>query len=135
VLERTPPELAADIVDRGIVLTGGGALLRNLDVLLREETGLPVMVSDSPECAVVLGTGRALDELALLKEVACNSGNSSGSPARRAVDSLLTKDVPHGHRKKVREVVIITTAFVLSLFLLRQSVRAPEYLSRSTVAS
>jgi rod shape-determining protein MreB len=69
VLERTPPELAADIVDRGIVLTGGGALLRNLDVLLREETGLPVMVSDSPECAVVLGTGRALDDLALLKEV------------------------------------------------------------------
>jgi rod shape-determining protein MreB len=70
VLERTPPELAADIVDRGIVLTGGGSLLRNLDMLLREETGLPVMVSDSPECAVVLGTGRALDELALLKEVA-----------------------------------------------------------------
>ena len=70
VLERTPPELAADIVDRGIVLTGGGSMLRNLDVLLREETGLPVMVSDSPECAVVLGTGRALDELALLKEVA-----------------------------------------------------------------
>ena len=70
VLERTPPELAADIVDRGIVLTGGGSMLRNLDMLLREETGLPVMVSDSPECAVVLGTGRALDELALLKEVA-----------------------------------------------------------------
>jgi rod shape-determining protein MreB len=70
VLERTPPELAADIVDRGIVLTGGGSQLRNLDVLLREQTGLPVMVSDSPECAVVLGTGRALDELALLKEVA-----------------------------------------------------------------
>ena len=70
VLERTPPELAADIVDRGIVLAGGGAQLKNLDVLLREETGLPVMVSDSPECAVVLGTGRALDELALLREVA-----------------------------------------------------------------
>ena len=70
VLERTPPELAADIVDRGIVLTGGGALLRNLDILLREETGLPVMVCDSPECAVVLGTGRALDELNLLREVA-----------------------------------------------------------------
>jgi rod shape-determining protein MreB len=70
VLERTPPELAADIVDRGIVLTGGGSQLRNLDVLLREETGLPVMVSDSPECAVVLGTGRALDELNLLREVA-----------------------------------------------------------------
>src|SRR6187549_1398765 len=70
VLERTPPELAADIVDRGIVLTGGSAQLRNLDVLLREETGLPVMVCDSPECAVVLGTGRALDELGLLREVA-----------------------------------------------------------------
>jgi rod shape-determining protein MreB and related proteins len=70
VLERTPPELASDIVDRGIVLTGGGSQLRNLDVLLREETGLPVMVCDTPECAVVLGTGRALDELALLREVA-----------------------------------------------------------------
>ena len=70
VLERTPPELAADIVDRGVVLTGGGSQLKNLDVLLREETGLPVMVSDSPECAVVLGTGRALDELGLLREVA-----------------------------------------------------------------
>jgi rod shape-determining protein MreB len=70
VLERTPPELAADIVDRGIVLTGGGSQLKNLDVLLREETGLPVIVCDSPECAVVLGTGRALDELALLREVA-----------------------------------------------------------------
>ena len=69
VLERTPPELAADIVDRGIVLTGGSSQLRNLDVLLREETGLPVMVSDSPECAVVLGTGRALDDLDLLREV------------------------------------------------------------------
>ncbi len=70
VLERTPPELAADIVDRGIVLTGGGALLRNLDILLREETGLPVIVADVPECAVVRGTGKALDELDLLREVA-----------------------------------------------------------------
>jgi len=70
VLERCPPELAADIVDRGIVLTGGGALLRNLDVLLRQETGLPVMVAENPECAVVMGTGKALDELGLLREVA-----------------------------------------------------------------
>jgi rod shape-determining protein MreB len=70
VLERTPPELAADIVDRGITLTGGGALLRNLDVLLRAETGLPVQVAESPECAVALGTGRALDELELLRDVA-----------------------------------------------------------------
>ena len=72
VLERTPPELSADIVDKGIVLTGGGAQLRNLDVLLREETGLPVMLSDDPECAVVLGTGKALDELKLLREVTIN---------------------------------------------------------------
>src|SRR5436190_1937182 len=70
VLERTPPELSADIVDRGIVLSGGGSQLKNLDVLLREETGLPVMVSENPQLAVVLGTGKALDELRLLKEVA-----------------------------------------------------------------
>ena len=69
-LERTPPELSADIVDKGIVLTGGGALLKNLDVLLREETGLPVMVSDDPISAVVLGSGKTLDHLDLLKEVA-----------------------------------------------------------------
>ncbi len=68
-LERTPPELSADIVDKGIVLTGGGALLKNIDVLLREETGLPVMVSDDPVSAVVLGSGKALDHLDLLREV------------------------------------------------------------------
>jgi rod shape-determining protein MreB len=69
VLERTPPELSADIVDKGIVLTGGGSQLRNLDVLLREETGLPVTLSDNPQLCVVLGTGKALHELGLLKEV------------------------------------------------------------------
>ena len=69
-LERTPPELASDIVDKGIVLAGGGALLRNLDVLLREETGLPVVVADDPLTAVVMGAGKALDELSLLKELA-----------------------------------------------------------------
>jgi len=69
-LERTPPELAADIVDKGVVLTGGGALLKNIDVLLREETGLPVMVSDDPISAVVLGSGKTLDHIELLKEVA-----------------------------------------------------------------
>jgi rod shape-determining protein MreB len=69
-LERTPPELAADIVDKGVVLTGGGALLKNMDVLLREETGLPVMVSDDPISAVVLGSGKTLDHIELLKEVA-----------------------------------------------------------------
>jgi rod shape-determining protein MreB len=68
-LERTPPELAADIVDRGIVLAGGGALLRGLDVLLREETGLPVSIAEDPLSAVVLGTGRVLDHIDLLKKV------------------------------------------------------------------
>jgi rod shape-determining protein MreB len=68
-LERTPPELAADIVDKGIVLTGGGALLKNMDALLREETGLPVMVADDPISAVVLGSGKTLDHIELLKEV------------------------------------------------------------------
>jgi rod shape-determining protein MreB len=69
-LERTPPELASDIIDKGIVLAGGGALLRNLDTLLREETGLPVMLADDPLTAVVMGAGKVLDELSLLKEVA-----------------------------------------------------------------
>ena len=68
-LERTPPELAADIVDKGIVLAGGGALLANLDVVLREETRLPVMIAEDPMSCVVLGTGRVLDELELLKVV------------------------------------------------------------------
>ncbi len=70
VLERTPPELSADIVDKGVVLSGGGAQLKNLDVLLREETGLPVMVCENPQLAVVLGTGKVLDELGLLREIA-----------------------------------------------------------------
>jgi rod shape-determining protein MreB len=69
-LEQTPPELAADIVDTGIVLTGGGSLLKNLDVLLREEMKLPITVTEDPLSAVVLGSGKALDDVNLLKEVA-----------------------------------------------------------------
>jgi rod shape-determining protein MreB len=69
-LERTPPELSADIIDRGIVLTGGGALLRNLDKRLREETQLPVFVTDDPLISVVLGAGRLLDDLDLLRKIA-----------------------------------------------------------------
>jgi rod shape-determining protein MreB len=61
-LERTPPELASDIVDRGIVMTGGGSLLRGLDALLREETNLPINVDEDPLTCVVRGTGRILDE-------------------------------------------------------------------------
>ena len=69
-LERTPPELSADIMDKGIVLTGGGALIRNLDQRLREETGLPVVQADDPLCSVVLGTGRVLEDMDLLRKVA-----------------------------------------------------------------
>jgi len=69
-LERTPPELASDIVDKGIVLAGGGALLRNLDTLLRDQTGLPVMLADEPLEAVVMGAGRVLDEITLLRDIA-----------------------------------------------------------------
>ena len=72
-LERTPPELAADIVDKGIVLVGGGSMLRNLDVLLRETTGLPVMLAEDPLTAVAVGTGRTLEDLPLLKDVAIRS--------------------------------------------------------------
>src|SRR5215470_7061473 len=68
-LERTPPELSADISDRGIVLTGGGALLKNLDKRIREETGLPVSIADDPLCSVVLGTGKMLSDFRLLRLV------------------------------------------------------------------
>ncbi|MFW5791170.1 MAG: rod shape-determining protein [Desulfohalobiaceae bacterium] len=68
-LEQTPPELAADIVDRGIVLTGGGALLKGLDQLLREETSLPITVVDNPLSTVVFGSGKVLDSLKVLREV------------------------------------------------------------------
>jgi len=69
-LERTPPELASDIVDKGIVISGGGALLRNLDLLIKEVTRLPVIIAENPLTAVVEGTGKALDEITLLKEIA-----------------------------------------------------------------
>lgn len=68
-LEKTPPELSADIVDNGIVLTGGGALLGNLDILIREKTGLPVTVADDPLTCVVRGAGRVLEELDLLRQI------------------------------------------------------------------
>jgi rod shape-determining protein MreB len=68
-LEQTPPELSADIVDRGIVLTGGGGQLLNLDKLLREETGLPVTVTDEPMSTVAMGSGKALDSIEILRQV------------------------------------------------------------------
>ena len=76
-LERCPPELSGDVVDRGLVLAGGGALLRGLDRLLQEETGLPVHVAEDPLSAVAEGTGRALSELKFLRQVA-----SSDRPTR-----------------------------------------------------
>jgi rod shape-determining protein MreB len=69
-LERCPPELSADLVDRGIMLAGGGALLRGFDKLLQEETGLPVHIADDPLSAVGVGTGMVLNELAFLQRVA-----------------------------------------------------------------
>lgn len=68
-LERTPPELSADIIDRGIILTGGGALLKNLDKRLREETQLPVFLTEDPLTSVVLGAGQLLDDLDLLRKI------------------------------------------------------------------
>lgn len=68
-LERTPPELSADISDKGIVLTGGGALIRNLDKRIREDTGLPVSIADDPLASVVLGTGRMLSDFKLLRKI------------------------------------------------------------------
>jgi rod shape-determining protein MreB and related proteins len=71
-LEHTAPELAADIVDKGIMLAGGGALLSNLDLVLRHATGLPVSIADEPLTCVALGSGRALEEMKTLKNVLIN---------------------------------------------------------------
>jgi rod shape-determining protein MreB len=68
-LEQTPPELAADIAEKGIVMSGGGSLLKNLDVRLGEETKVPVTITEDPLCDVVLGSGKALDNLSVLKEI------------------------------------------------------------------
>ena len=68
-LERTPPELSSDIVDRGIMLAGGGGMVRGIDILLREETGLPISVAEDPMTAVVMGTGKVLDEIDLLRKL------------------------------------------------------------------
>jgi rod shape-determining protein MreB len=73
VLETTPPELVADIIDRGILLTGGGALLRNLDIVLQEATGVPVVVAENAVEAVAMGTGKALDMLHVLQDALVSS--------------------------------------------------------------
>ena len=71
-LEKTPPELASDIVDKGIILTGGGALLKNIDVLIRNAVNLPIVIVDDPLTTVVMGSGKLLDDMRLLREVAIN---------------------------------------------------------------
>jgi rod shape-determining protein MreB len=71
-LENTAPELSADIVDKGIVLTGGGALLSNLDDVLRKATGLPVSIADDPLSCVALGTGQALEQIHTMRNVLIN---------------------------------------------------------------
>jgi len=68
-LEKTPPELASDVMDRGIVMAGGGSLLRGLDQLVSEETGMPVYVADEPLFCVAVGTGKVLENLDVLKRV------------------------------------------------------------------
>jgi rod shape-determining protein MreB len=78
-LEKTPPELSADIVERGIVLTGGGALLKNLDKRLSIETGLPVTVAEDPLLSVVLGTGKMLSDFDLLKRVKWQNTMTTGT--------------------------------------------------------
>ncbi|PGL73328.1 rod shape-determining protein [Bacillus sp. AFS055030] len=75
-LEKTPPELAADIIDRGIVLTGGGALLRNIDKVIAEETNMPVIVAEDPLDCVAMGTGKALDNIDIFKKNYSSSGSS-----------------------------------------------------------
>ena len=72
-LERTPPEISADLIDRGLILAGGGALLRGLDKIIAEETGLPVRISEDPLTAVALGTGRYLSDIDLLKRLSVNN--------------------------------------------------------------
>ena len=72
-LEKTPPELSSDVMERGIILTGGGALIRNLDKLINEKTGIPVYISDTPLNAVVRGTGKALEDIEKLKSVLASS--------------------------------------------------------------
>jgi rod shape-determining protein MreB len=68
-LDRTPPELASDIMDRGIVLAGGGALLRGLDERLRQETGMPIVIADAPLDCVVLGSGKCIEDFDSLSRV------------------------------------------------------------------
>jgi rod shape-determining protein MreB len=69
-LENTPPEIAADIVDRGMILAGGGALLRRIDLLIKQETGLPVTIAENPLTAVVIGVGKMLDDVKMLRRIA-----------------------------------------------------------------
>ena len=68
-LERTPPELSADLIEKGLIMAGGGALLRGLDKLISEETGLPVHLADDPLTAVALGTGKILSEIKYLRKI------------------------------------------------------------------
>src|SRR5205807_9975586 len=91
-LEITPPELASDIVDRGIVMTGGGALIRGLDVLLQQETGLPIHLDEDPMTCVVRGTGRILDDPEKFRTVLTTQGD-----AARSGPLPLTRRPPHLH--------------------------------------
>src|SRR5205814_908609 len=112
-LERTPPELAGDIADRGIVLAGGGELLKNLDTLLRVETGLPVFLAEDPLSAVVLGARKALESIDILRQVChpvqiFSPDGTSGAgqpPCRRSreLSSRLQPWIPGGLFRRPRQ--------------------------------
>src|SRR4029077_12759533 len=91
-LERCPPELSSDLIDRGLVLAGGGALLRGLDKLLSEQTGLPVHVAEDPLSAVAGGTGKCLNEIKVLRQVA--SASSTELSSHKETRSRLTVKTP-----------------------------------------
>ena len=98
-LERTPPELSADIVDRGIVLTGGGSMLKNLDKRLREETGLPLAMAEDPLSSVVLGAGKMLSDFNLLRKISIDCGDVHPHEPRRRGDAEF---VNHGRPPRFR---------------------------------
>ena len=118
-LERTPPELSADISDRGIVLTGGGAMLRNLDKRIRQETGLPVSIAEDPLASVVLGTGKMLTEFRLLRRIAIERQVPVATglifPAHECMEFLLNR---------YRNLTVLLVAILAQLVLLAYQVKS-----------
>ena len=112
-LERTPPELSADISDRGIVLTGGGALLKNLDKRIREETGLPVSIAEDPLASVVLGTSKMLTDFRLAAQDLPSTSRRGG----RAMESLLNR---------YRSLTVLLVVLLAQLMLVAYQVKTNQ---------